>query len=147
MRKQTAFRDFWVISYPVIRTRIKIIYRKVLESYHFFAGKFLKPVNLLRNFWPQKTQESFSLCKKMQNERILIACLHIVHLTMRQHLFTKFWLVDTWFFTHWRHHRAVIRLENVRQSNIRRGKKLSFQLSHKHPLWVLRFSTTPQRKF
>ena len=39
---------------------------------------------------------------------------------------------DTWFFADWRHHRAVTRLENVRQSNIRRGKKLGFQLSHKH---------------
>ena len=51
---------------------------------------------------------------------------------MRHHLFLEFWLVYTWFFTHWRHHRAVTRLENVRQSNIRRDKKLGFQLSHKH---------------
>ena len=59
---------------------------------------------------------------------------HIVRLAMRHHLFLEFWLVDTWFFADWRHHRAVTRLENVRQSNIRRGKKLGVQLSHKHPL-------------
>ena len=52
----------------------------------------------------------------------------------RHHLFLEFWLVDTWFFTHWHHQRAVTRLENVGQSNIRRGKKLDFQLPHKHPL-------------
>ena len=28
---------------------------------------------------------------------------------------------------------AVTRLENVRQSNIRTGKKLGFQLPHRHP--------------
>ena len=36
-------------------------------------------------------------------------------------------------FADWRHHRAVTRLENVRRSNIWRGKKLGFQLSHNHP--------------
>ena len=61
--------------------------------------------------------------------------MHIVRLTMRHHLFLEFWLVGTWYFAHWRHHRDVTRLENVRQSSIRRGKKLGFQLSHKHPLW------------
>ena len=64
------------------------------------------------------------------------AFIHIVRLTMRHHLFLKFWLVDTWFFADWRHHRAVTRLESVRQSNIRRGKKLGVQLSHKHPLFI-----------
>ena len=59
--------------------------------------------------------------------------LHIVRLTVRHHLFLEFWLVDTWFFTHWRHYRAATRLENVRQSNTRRSKRLGFQLSHKHP--------------
>ena len=38
-----------------------------------------------------------------------------------------------WLFAEWRHHRAVTCLENVRQSNIRTGKKLGVQLSHKHP--------------
>ena len=52
---------------------------------------------------------------------------------MRYHLFLEFWLVDTSSFADWRHQRAVTCLENVRQSNIRRGKKLGFQLSHKHP--------------
>ena len=44
------------------------------------------------------------------------------------------WFVDTWFFTHSRDKRAVTRLENVRQLNIRQGKKLCFQLSHTQPL-------------
>ena len=39
------------------------------------------------------------------------------------HLFVEFWLVDTWLFAHWRHQRAVTRLKNVRQLNIRRGIK------------------------
>ena len=58
----------------------------------------------------------------------------MVRLTMRHHLFLEFWLVDTWFFADWRQHRGVTHLENVRQSNIRRGKKLGVQLSLKHPL-------------
>ena len=66
-------------------------------------------------------------------------------LTMRHYLFFEFWLVDTWFFTHWRHHHAVTRLENVRQSNIRRGKRLGFQLSLKHPLMSLLESTFPNK--
>ena len=44
-----------------------------------------------------------------------------------------------WFFADWRHHHAATRLENVRQSNIRRGKKLGVQLSHKHPLRSLAY--------
>ena len=32
-----------------------------------------------------------------------------------------------------RHQRAVTRLENVRQLNIKRGKKLGFQLSYRQP--------------
>ena len=65
--------------------------------------------------------------------------LHIACLTIWQSynltLFIEFWLVGTWFFAHWRHQRAVTRLENVHQLNIRRDKKLGFQLSHKQPLW------------
>ena len=41
------------------------------------------------------------------------------------------WLVNTWFFAHWHHQPAVTRLENVRHLNIRRGKKLGFQLPHR----------------
>ena len=59
---------------------------------------------------------------------------HIVRLTIWHDLFLKFWLVDTWFFAHWRHQRAATRLENVHQLNIRQGKKLVFQLSHRQPL-------------
>ena len=58
---------------------------------------------------------------------------YIVRPTMRHHLLLEFWMLNSSFFANWRHHRAVIRLENVRQSNIRRGKKLGFQLSHKLP--------------
>ena len=60
-------------------------------------------------------------------------CAITVRLTMWHHLFLEFWLVDTWFLAYWRNQRAVIRLENVRQLNIRRGKKLDFKLSHRHP--------------
>ena len=33
-----------------------------------------------------------------------------------------------WFFAHWRHQRAATRLQDVRQLNVSRCKKLSFQL-------------------
>ena len=55
------------------------------------------------------------------------AYLHIFRLTILHHLFLDFWLVNTWFFAHWRHQRAVTSLKNLRQLNIRRGKKLGFQ--------------------
>ena len=43
-------------------------------------------------------------------------------------------LIDQhWIFCSRRHQRAVTRLENVRQLNIRRGKKLGFELSHRQP--------------
>ena len=48
--------------------------------------------------------------------------LHTVCLTIWHHLFLEFCLVNTWFFAHWRHQRAVTRLENIRQLNIRRYK-------------------------
>ena len=63
-----------------------------------------------------------------------IFALHTVPLTIWHYLFLEFWLVDTWIFVHWRHQCAVTCLENLRQLNIRRGKKLAFQLSQKHPL-------------
>ena len=40
---------------------------------------------------------------------------------------------STWYFAHWRHQRAVTRFKNVHQLNIRREKKLGFQLSHRQP--------------
>ena len=58
---------------------------------------------------------------------------HIVRLTIWHHLFLKFWLVHIWLFAHWRHQRPVTRHENVRQLNIRRRKKLGFQLSQRKP--------------
>ena len=48
-------------------------------------------------------------------------CLAIWH-----QLFLKFWLLNTWFFAYPCDQSAVTRLENVRQLNIRRGKKLGF---------------------
>ena len=41
---------------------------------------------------------------------------------------------DTGFFAHPHDQRAVTGFEDVRQLNIRRGKKLAFQLSHAQPL-------------
>ena len=61
---------------------------------------------------------------------------HIVPLTIWHQRFLEFWLVDTWFFAHPRVQRAVTRLENVHQLNIRRGKKLGFQLSHRQTLHI-----------
>ena len=49
------------------------------------------------------------------------------------HRFLEFWLVNTWFFAHWRHQRASTHLENKCQSNTGRGKKLNFLISHKQP--------------
>ena len=57
----------------------------------------------------------------------------IVCFTIWRHLFLKFWLVNTLVFSHWHHQRAVTHFDKVRQSNIRRGKKLGFQLSHRCP--------------
>ena len=57
----------------------------------------------------------------------------LVRLTNWHHLFLEFWLVNTWFFARWRHQRAITRLENIRQLNTMRGKKLGFQLSHRQP--------------
>ena len=42
--------------------------------------------------------------------------------------FLKFWLADTWIFDYWRHQRAL---------TIRRGKKLGFQLSYRHLLYIV----------
>ena len=65
-----------------------------------------------------------------------ILSTHTVPLTIWYHLFLEFWLVNTWIFAHWRHQRTVTRLENERQLKIRRGKKLGFQLSEKHPIFT-----------
>ena len=40
-------------------------------------------------------------------------------------------IVQHLLFFHWRHQRAATRLENVHRLNIRRGKNLGFQLSHR----------------
>ena len=56
---------------------------------------------------------------------------HIVHLTIWHQLFLEFWLVHTWYFAHSRSQHIVTRLENVRDLNIRQGKNLGFELSHR----------------
>ena len=62
----------------------------------------------------------------------------MVRLTIWYQLFLEFWLIGTCFFAHPLDQRAVTRLENVRQLNIRRGKKLDFQLSHRQsPMYCL----------
>ena len=59
---------------------------------------------------------------------LLIRIILLIHftcafrLTICHHLFLEFWLINTWFFAHWRHQLAVTRLENVRQLNITRVK-------------------------
>ena len=57
-----------------------------------------------------------------------------MRLTIWHQLFFEFWLVNTWFYVHPRDQRVVTRLENIRQLNIRRGKNLDFQLSHRQIL-------------
>ena len=37
---------------------------------------------------------------------------------------------------HWRHHHVITQIENGCLPNVRRGEKLGFQLSHKHPLKI-----------
>ena len=58
---------------------------------------------------------------------------HIVRLRNWQQLLLEFWLADTYVFAHPLDQRAVTCLKNVRLLNIRRNKKLSFQLSHWQP--------------
>ena len=50
--------------------------------------------------------------------------------------FSSFEWLTLGFFAYPCYQRAVTRLENVRQLNITRGKKLGFQLSHKQPFIV-----------
>ena len=74
--------------------------------------------------------------------------LHIVPLAIWHYLFLELWLVDTWFFVHPCDQHAKTRLGNVRQLNIRRSKKLGFQLSHTQPLCacnISRRNKTPLR--
>ena len=88
-------------------------------------------------FGSQKFQSS-----KPKNVFMLEPPSHIVCLTIWYRLLLEFWLVDTWFFARWRHQRAVTCVENVRQLNIRRGKKLGFQLSNKQPLGLFLKTST-----
>ena len=72
---------------------------------------------------------------------------HIVTLTMWHHLFLEFWLLNTWFLAWWCHQRAVTHLENVRQLNIRRGRKLGFKLTHTQPLKLREAKSTLMKYF
>ena len=56
--------------------------------------------------------------------------LPIVRLTIWHHPFLEFWLINAWFFAHWRHQRAITRLNIMRQLNISWGEKLGFQLPY-----------------
>ena len=70
---------------------------------------------------------------RMQSIKAVCSLGLIVRLTIRHQLFLEFWLVNGWFFAHPHDQDAVTRLENVHQLNIRRDKKLGFQLSHRQP--------------
>ena len=65
-------------------------------------------------------------CESRQGGGPRIFVDHMVRLTIWDHLFLEFSLVSNWFFAHRRHQRALTRLENVRQINIRRGRELGF---------------------
>ena len=60
---------------------------------------------------------------RIQRVKYDSACLqkyttHTVPLTIWNHLFFKFWLVDSWISDHWRHQHAVTCLKNEHQLNI-----------------------------
>ena len=62
------------------------------------------------------------------------SCQHTVRLTIWYQLFLELWLAHNWYFAHPRHQRhqhAETSLENVRQLNIRWGKKLDINLSNR----------------
>ena len=84
---------------------------------------------------PTKFVSSGVFCKFSEffKTYFLYYTYHIVRLAIWHHLFLDSWLVSTWFFATWRHQRVVTRLENVCQLDIRRSKKLDFQLSHRKP--------------
>ena len=113
---------------------MRIYKNKSMEIWIFswFRKQSLTIVFQIASFWLKDIVLHTDLIEMHKGERYCYLW-PIVRLTMRYHQFLEFWLVDTWFLTHWRHHRAVTHLENVLQSNIRRGKKLGFQLLHKHP--------------
>ena len=83
---------------------------------------------LLLSLKPVHCKNPYFMLYHRNNNMVQTVPLPIWH-----HLFFEFWLVNTWIFTHWSHQRAVTGLENVCQLNVRRGKKLGFQLSQKHP--------------
>ena len=106
---------------------------KSLWIMSIFLGWFFGP-KMVRFFRSKMYQLYNTYSPLLPNIKEIIVkhwLMHIVPLTMRHHLFLEFWLVDTWFFC-WRHYRSITRLKNEPQSNIRRGKKLGVQLSHKN---------------
>ena len=107
-----------------------------------FSAKIVKALKPLIIFTEKSPSYLFEIVahsekvlafQSLLSQNLFFITYHIVRLTISHHLFLEFWLVNTWFFAHWRHQRAVTRLENVRQLNIRRGKKLGSQLSHRQP--------------
>ena len=108
--------------------RAKLRLHRLTHLFPFLNAPFLYPLKISENckvFWCfQGVEKGLVHWKQMD---------HVVRLTIWHHLFLAFWLVDTWFCADWRNQRAVTRLENVRQLNIRQGKKLGFQLSHRQP--------------
>ena len=85
------------------------------------------------NFVPPVSLMEIKRCKINRDDLKELLSSYIVLLTIWHHLFLEFWLVSTWLFAHGRHQHAVTHLENVRQLNIRRGKKMGFQLAHRQP--------------
>ena len=104
----------------------------------FFPASILKkhlqhPVKLSNTLVKQQsygTTEQRIADRALTKQRITP---NIVRLTIWHQLILELWLVDTWFFAHTRNQHNVTRLENVRQLNIRRGKKLGFQSSPRQP--------------
>ena len=89
----------------------------------------------LRGFSSAESTSCDSITGKSMSIAIFDLTLNenIVCLTIWSHLFREIWLVNIWFFAQGHQQRAVTYLENVRQLNIRRGKNLGFQLSHRQP--------------
>ena len=118
-------------------------HKRMWRSFRLFTAPKLSPwkIGIMTGKWGIRwrwTKTMGTLLRQMRGNlwskkmktlhwNLTLFCIkHTVRLTIWHHLFLEFWLVDTWFFIHWGHQRAVTRLENVRQLNIRRGKKLGF---------------------
>ena len=124
-----SYINFWFLC-PL---SFELMHGIFLTYFKYIDHHFLAWIGYINQMTGDLPKHSFRYRKYTTLKQILqFFSMILTYSSPCNQIFFEFWLVHAWFFAQPRDHRTVItRLENVSQLNIKRFKKLGFQLLHR----------------